>query len=153
MYLRFFIFFLERKRKFCFSIYLRYIFVVLVLFIMATSRPTSSTANSSALMVHQLAELLHKNGHRVLHGDSKACFTSDSLTILNNYFQSAKLNLTPPSVNDISRTNLIPIIPALPPAQTLRISTKIREDLVFLYDFLQKIQVLKVCIIWKSVDL
>ncbi len=111
---------------------------------MASSRPPSSTS-SSAIVVHQLADLFRTNGHRVLHGDSKVCFTSDSLTLLNNYFQSAKLDITLPIVNGHLRTNSIPPIPQLPPVQHLRIDTKLREDLVFLHDFLQKIRVVKVC--------
>ena len=104
---------------------------------MATARPSSS-----ALVVHQLAELLRANGHRVLHGDSKVCFTSDSLTLLNNYFQSAKLDTTLPMLNERARSNSIPRVP---PVQYLRINTKLRDDLVFLHDFLKKIQTVKVC--------
>ncbi|CAF5195522.1 unnamed protein product, partial [Rotaria magnacalcarata] len=110
---------------------------------MATSRPSTSTTNSSAVMVHKLAELLRTNGHRVLHGDSKACFTSDSLTLLNSYFQSAKLNIALPVANGHTRTSSIPLMTPLPSTQHLRITTKLREDLVFLHDFLQKIQTVK----------
>jgi hypothetical protein len=110
---------------------------------MATVRPPPpSSPSSSAIVVHQLAELFRTNGHRVLHGDSKVCFTSDSLTLLNNYFQSAKLDITLPVINGHPRTNSLP---PLPPVQNLRITTKLREDLVFLHDFLQKIQAVKVC--------
>ncbi|CAF3353475.1 unnamed protein product [Rotaria sp. Silwood1] len=113
---------------------------------MATTRPSSSnTTTSSAIVIHQLAELLRTNGHRVLHGDSKVCFTSDSLTLLNNYFHSAKLNITLSLVNGHPRTNSLPPLPPLPTVQHLTINTKLREDLVFLHDFLQKIQVVKVC--------
>ncbi|CAM4747225.1 unnamed protein product [Rotaria magnacalcarata] len=111
---------------------------------MATSRPSTSTTNSSAVMVHKLAELLRTNGHRVLHGDSKACFTSDSLTLLNSYFQSAKLNIALPVANGHTRTSSIPLMTPLPSTQHLRITTKLREDLVFLHDFLQKIQTVKI---------
>ncbi|CAF4576562.1 unnamed protein product [Rotaria sp. Silwood1] len=111
---------------------------------MATTRPSSSnTTTSSAIVIHQLAELLRTNGHRVLHGDSKVCFTSDSLTLLNNYFHSAKLNITLSLVNGHPRTNSLPPLPPLPTVQHLTINTKLREDLVFLHDFLQKIQVVK----------
>jgi hypothetical protein len=103
---------------------------------MTTNRPSAS-----ALVVHQLADLLHRNGHRVLHGDSKVCFTSDSLTLLNNYFQSAKLDTILSSVNGHAHTN--PIV-TLPPVQYLRINTKLRDDLIFLFDFLQKIRTVKV---------
>jgi hypothetical protein len=112
---------------------------------MASSRPSSSTS-SSAIVVHQLADLFRANGHRVLHGDSKVCFTSDSLTLLNNYFQSAKLDITLPVTNESSRTNSVPPLPQLPPVQHLRITTKLRDDLIFLHEFLQKIQVVKVCL-------
>ncbi|CAF4482870.1 unnamed protein product, partial [Rotaria sp. Silwood2] len=113
---------------------------------MATNRPSSSnttTTISSAIIIHELAELLRTNGHRVLHGDSKVCFTSDSLTLLNNYFHSAKLNMTLPLSNGHPRTNSLPSLPPLPAVQYLRITTKLRDDLVFLHDFLQKIQVVK----------
>jgi len=112
---------------------------------MATARPPPPSSSSSAIVVHQLAELLRTNGHRVLHGDSKVCFTSDSLTLLNNYFQSAKLDTILPVINGHPRTNSLPPLPPLPPVQNLRITTKLREDLVFLHDFLQKIQAVKVC--------
>jgi hypothetical protein len=108
---------------------------------MATARPPSS---SSSVVVQQLADLLRTNGHRVLHGDSKVCFTSDSLTLLNNYFQSAKLDISLPVTNDNPRTSSIPPLPQLPPVQHLRINTKLRDDLIFLHDFLQKIQAVKV---------
>ncbi|CAF3548136.1 unnamed protein product [Rotaria sordida] len=109
---------------------------------MTTTHPSSSssTTNSSALVIQQLAELLRTNGHRVLHGDSKVCFTSDSLILLNNYFHSAKLDMTLPLVNGHSITNSLP---PLLPVQHLRINTALRDDLVFLHDFLQKIQVVK----------
>jgi hypothetical protein len=131
--------------KYIFFIYLRY---SILIYLMATSRPSSSSPSSSAIVVHQLADLFRKNGHRVLHGDSKVCFTSDSLTLLNNYFQSAKLDITLPPTNGSPRTSSIPPLPALPPLSTvqhLRINTKLREDLVFLREFLQKIQAVKVC--------
>ena len=108
---------------------------------MASARPASS---ASANIVHQLADLFRSNGHRVLHGDDKVCFTSDSLTLLNNYFQSAKLDIILPTMNGNPRTSSIPPIPQLPPVQHLRITTKLREDLIFLHDFLQKIQAVKV---------
>jgi hypothetical protein len=113
---------------------------------MASSRPTPSTTttSSSAIIVQQLADLFRTNGHRVLRGDSKVCFTSDSLTLLNNYFQSAKLDITLPDMNGHPRTSSIPPLPQLPPVQHLRIDTKLKDNLVFLHDFLQKIQVVKV---------
>ena len=103
----------------------------------------SSPLSFSVIILHRLAELLRTNGHRVLHGDSKVCFTSDSLTLLNNYFQSAKLDLALLTINGHLTTS--PISP-LPPVQNLKINTKLRDDLVFLHDFLQKIQVVKVCL-------
>ena len=113
---------------------------------MASSRPaTSTSSSSSATIVHQLAALFRTNGHRVTHGDSKVCFTSDSLTLLNNYFQSAKIDISTPVINGGSRTNSLPSLPPLPPVQHLRINTKLKDDLVFLHDFLKKIQFLKVC--------
>lgn len=115
---------------------------------MATSRrtPTASSA-SSALVVQQLADLFRANGHRLaVRGDSKVCFTSESLTLLNNYFQTA--NLDSPSTISIgsTRTTTTPIspIPQLAPIPRLTINTKLRENLIFLHDFLQKIQVVKV---------
>ncbi len=111
---------------------------------MANARP-SSTTSSSAIVVQKLADLFRTNGHRVLHGDSKVCFTSDSLTLLNNYFQSAKLDFTLPDINAHPRTSSIPPpLPQLPSVQHLRIDTKLRDNLLFLHDFLQKIQVVKV---------
>jgi hypothetical protein len=115
---------------------------------MASSRPPTSSPSSSAIVVHQLADLFRKNGHRVLHGDSKVCFTSDSLTLLNNYFQSAKLEITLPTINGSPRTSSmppLPPLPLLPSVQHLRINTKLRDDLVFLHDFLKKIEAVKVC--------
>jgi hypothetical protein len=113
---------------------------------MASSRPPPTTS-SSAIIVQKLADLFRTNGHRVLRGDSKVCFTSDSLTLLNNYFQSAKLDLTLPDINENPRRSSIPPLPQLPPVQHLRIDTKLRDNLVFLHDFLQKIQVVKVSFI------
>ena len=101
----------------------------------------ATNQSSSATVVQRLAELLRANGHRVLHGDSKVCFTSDSLTLLNNYFQSAKLDVASSMVNGQSRTNPLA---SLTPVQQLRINNKLRDDLVFLHDFLQKIQAVKV---------
>jgi hypothetical protein len=110
---------------------------------MASSRRPSSTS-ASAIVVHQLADLFRTNGHRALCGDSKVCFTSDSLTLLNNYFQSAKLDTILPNTNGNLRTPPISPVPQLPAAQNLRINTKLREDLLFLHDFLQKVHVVKV---------
>ena len=112
---------------------------------MASARPppTSTATSSSAIVVQKLADLFRTNGHRVLHGDSKVCFTSDSLTLLNNYFQSAKLDLIIPDINGHPRSNSRPPLPQLPPVQHLRIDTKLRDNLLFLHDFLQKIQVVK----------
>ena len=101
----------------------------------------ATNQSSSATVVQRLAELLRANGHRVLHGDSKVCFTSDSLTLLNNYFQSAKLDVASSMVNGQLRTNPLA---TLTPVQQLRINNKLRDDLVFLHDFLQKIQAVKV---------
>jgi hypothetical protein len=111
---------------------------------MATARSPSSTTSASANIVHQLAGLFRTNGHRVLYEDSKVCFTSDSLTLLNNYFQSAKLEITLPVTNGHPRTSSIPPLPQLPLVQHLRINNKLRDDLIFLHDFLQKIQAVKV---------
>ncbi|CAF0909770.1 unnamed protein product [Adineta steineri] len=114
---------------------------------MATARPsptTTSSSSSSATVVHQLVELFRTNGHRVLHGDSKVCFTSDSLTLLNNYFQAAKFDIILPQTNDRVRTSSIPPLPPPPPSvQNLRINTRLREDLIFLHDFLKKIHAVK----------
>ncbi|UJR26209.1 hypothetical protein I4U23_007552 [Adineta vaga] len=107
---------------------------------MATNRSSSS---SSDQVVHQLVELFRSNGHRVLHGDSKVCFTSDSLTLLNNYFQAAKLDFLLPTTTDRPRTNSLPPLPVPPSIQNIRISAKLREDLIFLHDFLQKIHAVK----------
>lgn len=107
---------------------------------MATARPPSA----SALVVHQLVELFRSNGHRILHERNKVCLTSDSLTLLNNYFQAANLDFPLPISSDRPRTNSLPPLPVLPSVQHLRISTKLREDLIFLHDFIQKIQAVKV---------
>lgn len=120
---------------------------------MASSRP-SSPSSSSATVVHKLADLFRTNGHRLrVHGDSKVCFTSESLTLLNNYFHWANLDIISLIMNGHSGTSSMPILPPLPPIQNIRISTKLREDLKFLHDFLQQIQVVKVCLVFKIDDL
>ncbi|CAF1103994.1 unnamed protein product [Adineta ricciae] len=106
---------------------------------MATNRSPSS----SDQVVHRLVDLFRSNGHRVLHGDSKVCFTSDSLTLLNNYFQAAQLEFTIPVATDRPRTNSLPPLPVLTSIQNIKITPKLREDLLFLHDFLQKIQTVK----------
>lgn len=112
---------------------------------MASARPPSSSSSASENVVHQLADLFRTNGHRLqLHGDAKVCFTSESLTLLNNYFQSANLDIISPIMNGHVRTNSIPPIPSLPPNQYLKINTRLKKDLEFLHDFLQKILVVKV---------
>jgi len=47
-------------------------------------------------------------------------------------------------MNGNLRTPPISPVPQLPAAQNLRINTKLREDLLFLHEFLQKVQVVKV---------
>ena len=109
-----------------------------------TTPSTSPSTSSPALVVQQLTDLLRVNGHRVQHGD-KVCLTSESLILLNNYFQLVDLDITPPTINGRSRSDSIPLLPQLPPVQPMRIDTKLRENLVFLHDFLRnKIKAIKV---------
>ena len=106
-------------------------------------RPASATPthSSPALVVQQLTDLFRINGHRVLHGD-KVCLTSESLTLLNNYFQLVDLDITPPMLDDRITSDSLP---QLPPVQHMRIDTKLRENLVFLHDFLRnKVKAIKV---------
>lgn len=91
--------------------------------------------------VHDLAEIFRSNGHRVQHGNSKVCLTSDSLITLSNFFQSAKLELNQGFSDGTIRLSPTTLETHI---TSMRMTTKFREDLGFLYDFLQKILLLKV---------
>lgn len=109
-------------------------------------RPTSGTPTQSspAHLVQQLTDLFRANGHRISDGD-KVCLTSESLTLLNNYFQLVDLDITPPILDDRIASDSLLLLPPLPPVQHMRIDTKLRENLVFLHGFLRnKIKAIKV---------
>lgn len=95
-----------------------------------------STSPIDKRVVQQLAELLRNNGHRIIHGDSKVCLTSDSLNILNRQFQLERLNVRTNDFDQSSRN------------ESTRLTTTNRskhfEDLSFLFNFLQKISAVKI---------
>lgn len=99
----------------------------------------ASTVSPSSIdkrVVQQLAELLRNNGHRIIHGDSKVCLTSESLNTLNRQFQLERLNVRNNDFDQSSRN------------ESARLTTTNRskyfEDLLFLYNFLQKISAVKI---------
>lgn len=110
---------------------------------MASASSSSSSSSSSVTVIRQLAELLRSNGHRIMHGDSKVCLTSDSLTILNKYFQAADIARQANDFDDSARLDSIPTAATNTPT-FLRIDRKLKEDLIFLYQFLQKIVTVKI---------
>ena len=100
----------------------------------------SSTTAAENRVVQQLADLLRNNGHRILHGDSKVCLTSESLNILNRKFQAANFNARTEDFDQSSRNPSVRVTTT----QRLAQQTRVLEDLSFLYNFLQKILAVKI---------